>query len=368
MDRADGNILFIRADGNPSLGMGHIMRCLSIADEMRGRIIFITACEECVDKIKERGYEALLLDTDYRHMETEIDTLVIILKKYCKPDMLCAMLVDSYQVSAAYINALRKYIRVACLEDMGNAYPADLLINYNIYAPSLADKYMPSGAEDKNVSIYPDRMLLGLAYQPLGREFGSGSIQISQSVTDVMITTGGSDPCYAAGAILEALLSEASGSLENITYHVVSGPFNQNAERLKCEYGDRDNVKIYEGLKSLRELMLRCDVAISATGSTIYELCALSVPIICFFFVPNQRQAAAALENMTDIVNAGDFSKEPLSVSQKIVTTLKKCVQDSGYRKHLAAQERKIVDAKGAGRLARELEKLMDYAKWGING
>ena len=54
----------IRADGNTAIGMGHVMRCLSIADAMRDRNIepvFMTADNDCVAMIEDRGFEAGLI-------------------------------------------------------------------------------------------------------------------------------------------------------------------------------------------------------------------------------------------------------------------------------------------------------------------
>ena len=107
----------------------------------------------------------------------------------------------------------------------------DLLINYNIYATDIADKYLGNEIEHK-----PDRVLLGVKYQPLRKEFSNVQCNtlIKDIVSDVMITTGGSDPNYATGAMLEKLTKEAA--FKNIRFHVVSGPFNTNADRMKKEY------------------------------------------------------------------------------------------------------------------------------------
>lgn len=154
----------IRADGNTAIGMGHVMRCLSIADAMKDRNIepvFMTADNDCVSMIGDRGFEVCVLGTDYRDMESELPLIREFLKQRTKDvDASSIILVDSYQVTSRYYEELRTMAKVACLEDMGQSYPVDLLINYNIYGPKL---------------VYDNKItyatLLGTGYQPLRREF-----------------------------------------------------------------------------------------------------------------------------------------------------------------------------------------------------
>jgi spore coat polysaccharide biosynthesis predicted glycosyltransferase SpsG len=330
--------------------MGHMMRCLSIAEAAyEGKNIkpvFITADNEGGKLISERGFKNIVLGTDYKYMESEIT----ILSKNLKKDDI--ILVDSYQVTVKYYRELGKLCKTACLEDMGEPYPVDILINYNIYGAKLRANYGYN--HDKNNhddKIFPKKVFLGLEYMPLRSAFRSNlEYDINDKVADVMVTTGGSDPLYAAGSILWKIID-----IKNITIHMVSGPFNKNADRLKLEYGNRDNVVIYENLKDMKALMKKCDVVITATGSTIYEVSALGVPMICFYFAENQRQGAEEIENLTDIVNAGCFATDANSVSDKIYNTLLKCIDDYEYRKTIHEQEKKLVDGNGALRIVEEL-------------
>jgi spore coat polysaccharide biosynthesis predicted glycosyltransferase SpsG len=335
--------------------MGHVMRCLSIAEaayESKNiKPVFITADSEGGKLIGERGFKNIVLGTDYKDMESEITILSKILKK---DDII---LVDSYKVTVKYYRELGKLCKTACLEDMGEPYPVDILINYNIYGTKLRANYVHNYDEnnhDKNNhddKIFPKKVLLGLEYMPLRSAFRSNlEYEIKDKVADVMVTTGGSDPLYAAGSILEKI-----ADIKGITIHMVSGPFNKNVDRLKLEYGNRDNVVIYENLKDMKALMKRCDVVITATGSTIYEVSALGVPMICFYFAENQRQGAEEVENLTDILNAGCFATDAKGVSDKIYNTLLRCIDDYKYRKTIHEQEKKLVDGNGALRIVEGL-------------
>ena len=351
-------MLYIRADGNTQIGMGHIMRCLSIAEAAVAlgaeyEPVFLVADEGCRVMIEERGFRVIVFHTDYKNMMSELPLLKKILVQ--ERDIL---LVDSYQADTAYFEAVSELAFTVCLEDMGKPYPVDLLINYNLYAPKLREKYQLNG---KTLNT-----LLGAEYMPLRSVFQKDiEYHVKEKVTDVMITTGGSDPYFAAGAFADAFLAaehELCGDDDKnqITWHIVSGPFNAFADRLKENYGGYRNVVIHEGLKDLKALMKRCDVVFTATGSTVYEVSALGVPMIAFYFAENQRQGAEELAELTDIVNVGCFCDDRDNVISKAVEALKKCVKDKKYRMLLYKQERRLIDGKGAGRIASEIFRLQE--------
>ena len=68
-------MFYIRADGNEKIGMGHVMRCLTIAEAL-GRlgeeVLFLTADEKPVMLIKERGFSVKVLYVRYDDMEAEL--------------------------------------------------------------------------------------------------------------------------------------------------------------------------------------------------------------------------------------------------------------------------------------------------------
>lgn len=352
-------MLYIRADGNTDIGMGHIMRCLSVAEAAAEfSPAFITADEGCQGMIEERGFRVIVLHTDYRDMMGETALLADLFDRDAD-----VLLVDSYQVNRDYFLTLKKLVRVACFEDMGQPYPVNLLINYNIYAPKLVQNYTPLRTDSTTAKTYPDSVLLGVDYMPLRKAFQEpSSYQVADSVTDVMVTTGGSDPYFAAASFADALIKDSvTGALlaeRKLRLHLVSGPFNQFADELKLRYQSYEGIIIHENVKDMRGLLSDSDVVISATGSTIYEVSALGVPMIVFYFAENQRQGAEALGALTDIVNAGCFAEDAMAVAGRVTQALTRCILDKSYRERLHQQEKKLIDGKGAMRIAGRLEAL----------
>ncbi|MDE7323001.1 MAG: hypothetical protein K2N73_09820 [Lachnospiraceae bacterium] len=349
-------MLYIRADGNTDIGMGHVMRCLSVAEAAAELSpTFITADTGCRGLIEDRGFRAIVLNTDYKNMMGEPVLLADLFDKNAD-----VLLVDSYQVSRAYYLALKKLVRVACFEDMGQPYPVDLLINYNIYAPDLAQNYTPLQINNTTTQTYPDKVLLGVDYMPLRKAFQEpSSYRVADSVTDITITTGGSDPYFATASFVDALIKDRfTGTLvaeRKLRLHLVSGPFNRFADDLRRRYLSCEGIIIHENVRDMRGLLLGSDVVISATGSTIYEVSALGVPMIVFYFAKNQQQGAEALEMLTDIVNAGCFADDGMSVTGRVTQTVTRCILDKTYRERLNRQEKSLIDGKGAMRIAGQL-------------
>ncbi len=368
-------MFYIRVDGNTKIGIGHVMRCLSVAEAAAGidclpPPIFILADEECRSLIEERGFQVIVLHTDYRDMMCELTLLDTIFQgksifKSNEKKQQNIVLVDSYQAEIAYYLALGKIARTACFEDMGQVYPVDLLINYNLYAPQLAQQYNPVETTSRTVDKYPRKTLLGAKYMPLRSMFQEPCVySVAECVTNVTITTGGSDPYFVMAMLVDALLGDYNMAKQEITLHLISGPLNQFAEELKCRYQDFEKkstfrIQIHEKVKDMRSLFLHSDVVITATGSTIYEVSSLGVPMIVFYFAENQRQGAEELERLTDIVNAGNIAKEPEKATECVLEALRQCIQDKQYRESLHRQEQELIDTKGAYRIAKQLGELL---------
>ena len=96
---------------NAQIAMGHIMRCLSIADALHGLgepVRFILADEQAVSLLKQRGYDAIVLHTKWNHMEEELPVLSQVIQN----EHIEKMLIDSYQVTQRYLTELSKLVTI----------------------------------------------------------------------------------------------------------------------------------------------------------------------------------------------------------------------------------------------------------------
>lgn len=339
-------MIWIRADANSEIGTGHVMRCLSIAAAIKKcgqEICFILADEFPLTLLQDRGMHYRVLHTSYDKTDEELPLLC----KWLSEDKPQLLLIDSYYVSGEYIAKAGKLVKTAYIDDMFfPSCPADILINYNIYGDMLPYR---------EVANARTALLLGTAYAPLREEFCDVKYSLQEEVKHVLITTGGSDKYNLAGRIVEAALQKAvTGKLH---YHIVSGIFNQHYPCLKKLEQEHGNIHIHQNVTNMAELMQACDVAITAGGSTMYELCAVGLPMICFSFADNQKKQVETFAGREIVCFGGDYELQEEKMLEEVIVHLGKLAKSWEARKAYSQRGKAIVDGRGAERIAKILCK-----------
>lgn len=340
-------MIWIRADANKEIGTGHVMRCLSIAAELKKKgkqVCFLVADESALPLLEVKGQEYIVLHSDFRNMEDELEGMREIIAGDSDEDFFLA---DSYFVTEEYFRQIRKHMPVGYVDDRGVVpYELDLLINYNIFA----DASLYQGQEAK--------LVLGTAYAPLREEFRQREYFVRGQAGQVMITTGGSDKYNLAGRILEKVLKNPTTA--NLKYCVVSGVYNTYYAALKEMEKNHANVEILSNVSDMAGLMLQSDIAITAGGSTMYELSAVGVPILCFSFVDNQEQIVKGFFGKELVCFGGDYLRQGEEMLEELTEKLAMLVEDVSLRRCYSERQRSVVDGEGAGRIASEIIRLAE--------
>ena len=336
--------IIIRADGNAHIGAGHLMRCLTIADafKCRDRVCFWCADEASAELARQRGYSAVSLGTDYRDMLSEIPALERLWScgEEAGPQ---TILVDSYYVSAAYLQALQAFGRVFLLEDVpGQSRPVDGVINYNAFADEEAYRAI-YGQGDKA------RRYIGPSYIPLRPQFAGRDYRVREQVKQLLVTTGGGDGENIAGRILERLEDM------DCVIHVISGPYNPHGDWLARYAQEHPYVVLHRHVEEMADLMLQCDLAVTAGGTTVYELCALGVPFVCFSCAENQEALADYAGRQGIGLDAGQYHYNAERTLDNIGRLAKQAAVDWQGRRQMSQRARKLVDGRGAVRLTEAL-------------
>lgn len=329
-------MIFIRADGNPIIGTGHIMRCLSLADALREQDMeatFVTAEPYFQNLIRTCGYSCVVLRTAYDHMEEELSVFLPLLERD-RPEL---VILDSYFVTPKYMEAIKKVSKLLYIDDL-NAfdYPADAVVNYNIYGPELP---------------YPQnkKYFLGPRYAPLRKEFqGLGRRIFRERAENVLISTGGTDQYHVALRCAEYLWEHHSS--EDMIFHFVLGAMNRDVAELEGIAGELSFIRLHRQVTDMCSLMMQCDMAASAAGTTLYELCACGLPTVTYILADNQIQGAQAFQRAGLMPCVGDV-REGNRFIEHIFTELKK-LNRVEVRSKISCQMQVLVDGKGACRLA----------------
>lgn len=334
---ANGNQdkIYIRVDMNEIIATGHVMRCLSIADAARQQgieTIFITADEKPVEMLKVRGYEPVVLYTDWKDMERELEVLIPFLKN----NKVGRLLVDSYQVTKNYLKRLEEVTEVFYLDDLDAfEYPVSNVICYANYYSKLSYSNYKG-----NVKFY-----LGTSYMPIRKVFQNcQSKQIKEKIENIMILSGGSDNFRMIENIADLFKEK-----ENVQADVICGAFYPDFAGLKEKFKEYKNLHFYKNVSNLEEFMEKADLAISAGGTTLYELCAKGTPAISYSFADNQLKNVKQFEEDELIPYAGDIRCDKVYDN---ICYLYEMYKNVYLRKERSEKMQKVVDGQGAGRIA----------------
>lgn len=336
--------IFIRADGGLGIGMGHVMRMLVLAKELKhtAEVNFICKADETgrysagVEKIKGDGFEVKLIN------EGNIIEGIINIQKCEKADLL---ITDSYDVNEEYFNQLKKYFpKTAYMDDVNICkINTDIIINQNING--FEHKYQTGSNTKPHLFIGSEYVLLREEFRNFKRN------ELNEKVENIMLTIGGSDDNYLSIKIIDILKDI------NVNMHVVIGAaFKKELVEKICSYND-GAIKIHPHINAkMSEVMKISDMAISACGSTLYELSAMKVPTIGIVIAQNQEEVARCMSDKKMIINAKDLINKNKEEFKECVLNL---LNDFELRKSLIDNSSNCVNVNGAEKLTKEIMSLI---------
>ena len=337
-------IIYIRADGNDMIGTGHIMRCISVAEEIINQnvqVIFLVADKKSEELVRTKGFEVICLNSVWNELETEIDKLMQLIME-CKIQVL---LVDTYFVTKHYLERISTLTKVFYIDDLNLfLYPVYSIINYSIYADEFdyEKRYHQNGMDT--------RFYLGCEYTPLRSQFSHISYDVRKEVKNILITTGGADPFNIAGGLLAKLLKDYY--FQDIILHMVSGIYNIHKDDLQKLAAGRKNVVMHENETNMAKLMLDCDIAITAGGTTLYELCACGIPTVAVSVADNQLDNVRRFEQEGLLKLAGDIRTDRRAVIDSIIEVVKEFTESSEERQVYSARMKQKNISGGSKRVA----------------
>lgn len=331
----------IRADANSAIGTGHVMRCLALAQAWQdngGTVTFLMApCSPSLEqRICSEGMNILSI-TEQSGSDEDATITAEIAKKIESS----WVVVDGYQFGADYQKILKEYnCRILFIDDYGHAdhYYADIVLNQNIYADmSFYKKYEPY-----------TRFLLGTKFVLLRREFlncAGYHRKIPDIARKVLVTFGGGDPDNITLKIIEALKKIEIDGLEVIA---VVGGVSQSYETLKQSVKNNLGFSIRKNVTNMPELMIWADVAISAGGSTCWELAFTGLPDFIITLAKNQELIASELSKQGVSITLG----RPGEITDlSLITAISELIYSPDIRYQMSQNGKRIVDGNGTHRI-----------------
>lgn len=320
----------IITEGFQNTGYGHITRCLSLYQAFEEKnfntTFFVNGDENAEKYLAGSNYKIINWLTHPTKLISEISGSDI-------------LIIDSYHAGKEYYETLSKLCKVSLYIDdyIRLEYPAGIILNGTINAETFNYKKNP-------VCEY----LLGVKYIPIRKEFWNAEPRkINQNISSVLITYGGQDVRNLTAPTFRAIQNSFAGINKKI---VLGGDANKKEfEKLKDEY-----TEIFYSISAdkMRDLMLSCDVAISAAGQTLYELAITGTPTIAVAVADNQRDNILEWKKsgfLLDTIFHGD------SNYLKKITEQLNSMKSVSVRKKLSAKGKAQVDGQGSRRAVKYL-------------
>ena len=328
-----------RADASRDIGGGHVVRCLALANALVG---FGWSCAfacrketaETVPALNDSGYDLLLLECEETQEPSEL------LSRW--PDSVNLLVVDHYGRDASFESVCRPWAHsLLVIDDLfDRTHDCDVLLNQNIGADTVPP---PSG------SMRGGSVLYGQKYALLRQEFQRWTDwrrSTSDKVRSLLITFGMTDAENATSAVLEALRFCLDS---DVRVDVVVGSSNSYASEIEGKSRELSTSTVHFRPSDMASLMSEADLAITAAGSTCWELAFMGVPMLTVAMSPDQEAVSRTLARVGASHSLGSMSG---LLEQRIGGVLRLLVADPHARESMSRNGRRLVDGKGAVRLA----------------
>jgi UDP-2,4-diacetamido-2,4,6-trideoxy-beta-L-altropyranose hydrolase len=319
--------MFIRVDGNDQIGLGHLVRCVALAQMLKEDFNITFVCKEILDptrnEIVKLGFSLITINNEDSFLSALTGNEIVV--------------IDHYGLDSTYQEKIKdKNCKLVCIDDLHNkAFFADLIINP---APSVRPGHYQA-------QVYT-QFALGLDYVLLRPEFFG---QMQKAMTDeptqtVFVCFGGADSKNITQTVVDIL--EKDTRFKKII--VVTGSAYNHLDQLKRKI-DRKRFALYHGVdaKKMAVLIAKAQLAIVPASGILQEVIAVGSKIISGMYVENQKYVFENYKSLGAFVSAEDFSVEHLT------SAIDKAFQDRSERKIL-------IDGKSPERL---LNTFLQLAK-----
>lgn len=337
--------LLIRADATPENGTGHVMRCLALAQGVARvtgcGVSFLSRLEGAGLGDMIRAVGCRLVELDCSHPDPEdLGRTLNALGGIRNP----WLVLDGYHFDSAYQKAVRRAgHRLLVLDDVQERgqYHADIILNQNI------------GAEEFQYAADPDTLILaGVEYACLRPAFLQARPPVRlapERAVRLLVTMGGADPTNATLDVVRGLAAEP---VEGLRVQIVLGPANPHGEAL-AEAVRGSGMELVRGA-DMPALMAVADLAVTATGSTCWELAFMGVPMLGVILAENQAGIGRSLAD-SGVARTLGWARDlrPVDYARAVGGL----AADVAARRTMIAAGQALVDGNGPGRIALAIQE-----------
>lgn len=343
----------IRADASVAIGTGHVMRCLAIAEALRGNgaeVVFASREQDgdLRDLIEAQGYPVHRLprvEQSVPDWRMDAEQCSAAMGGIASP--IDWLIVDHYGLDRRWEAAARAWsARILVIDDLADReHDCDVLLDQN-YCAEMNGRYR---------ALVPAqcRLLLGPDFALLRPEFllaRAGLRRRDGALQRMLVFFGGSDPTNETAKALQGIRQIKRPDL---AVDVVVGSSNPHREEIKRICSEMPNAVYHCQVSNMAQLMVHADLAVGAGGSSTWERCCLGLPSLVAVLADNQAALTQAVAEFGASNSLGWFETlSPESYRQAIEASTVE------QRQTMAQRCSELVDGKGAGRVAAILNQI----------
>lgn len=315
----------IHANAGEDVGLGHLVRCATLARELQSRDVAvrfrIKADDDAAVFLRDEGIEPVIsapesLGSDLQSSPADVAVL------------------DSYELTTADFERIGAEKTLVVVDELGDRrIPADLVLNNNLYANDIC--YPEADA----VLRGPEFCMLREPYRTLPEP------TYADKPERVLLTVGGAD---LSNAFRDVLGVTAQVTPVETTIDTVVGPYFDKPASVPA------NVEFHHTPENMHELMWRADLAVSGGGQTLYELAACGTPPAAVTLGPDQERNIEAFTERGFCHSVGEYRD---GFGERLRTALLDPL-DYDRRRRMGETGRDIVDSRGVVRVADRLLAL----------
>jgi len=352
-----------RVDASNSIGTGHVMRCLTLATQLRqtgnevlfycrnhpgNRIEYIeslgfavsTLCESNLGSRIEQNPP--LAHSKWLGVFQIEDAQEMISKLPKNLPIFDWLIVDHYALDQTWEHKMRGYFRgLMAIDDLADRqHDCDILLDQNFYINN-DERYIGKLKSDCTKILGPEYALLRPEFY-LARE---KLVKKTSAVSLVLIFFGGSDNSNQTLKVLNAL--KLCGDL-NLKIVVVLGSNYSHKESIReyvLQMGQQ--ITLYDGVSNFSELMAQADLFIGSAGVTTWERCCLGLPSLVITVAMNQVEPTQQLDGLGVLKFLGQSNS--LTVEQ-ISEGILEFISDRSRLGEMATKAKELVDGLGVFR------------------
>jgi len=334
------SVLF-RCDASPSIGLGHLVRCLALADELHENhgvaVSFaMRASPLASEMVKRRSYPILQAPDDVV-FDQEAWLRDCILKSGAQ-----ILVVDVRDdLSKAALESLAgKGAVVAVLDDLSDRrWAADLAF----YPP------VPQ-VRRVNWSGFRGRLCVGWEWVVLRPQFAQSAPLRKRAKCSLLIAMGGSDPAGLTLKAVRALDRLGGGGDEDFESVIIVGAGFCHRQALGDLLGrTRRRFTVREDVSEMSVAMAHADLAVCSFGMTSYELAAMGVPAVCVCLTEDHAESASGLVAAGMAISVGVDDQD---TETRLAAAVEGLLADKNARAQMSARARELMDGRGASRIA----------------